>query len=262
MTTLRIAHLYPLSTAVQGDEGNARVLAHRARLRGIETVVTTVHDGPVPAADILLLGGVDDAGMPRLRNRLDAGGLAGRVAGGAVVLAVNAAYQVLGHEYATPDGRRHDGLGVLDVRSERSGSLLASPVITRARPDLGLPAMSAYESHHGTSTLGPDAEPFVELELGTGNGNGRRTDGARRTNVIGTYLNGPLLARNAELADLLLGWALGAPLEPAAAPTADALRAQRIAEDHLDPSGWGGRVYGSARPWHRAPRRARRAASA
>ena len=137
MTTLRIAHLYPLSTAVQGDEGNARVLAHRARLRGIETVVTTVHDGPVPAADILLLGGVDDAGMPGLRNRLDAGGLTGRVADGAVVLAVNAAYQVLGHEYATPDGGRHDGLGVLDVHSGRSDSLLAPPSSREPGPTWG-----------------------------------------------------------------------------------------------------------------------------
>ena len=54
--------------------------------------------------EILLLGGVDDAGMPVLRRRLADGGLTHRVAEGAVVLAVNAAYQVLGHTYVTPDG--------------------------------------------------------------------------------------------------------------------------------------------------------------
>lgn len=259
MTTLRIARLYPLSTAVQGDEGNARVLAHRARLRGIRLEAATVHDGPVPAAEILLLSGVDDAGMPALAHRLDAGGLAARVADGAVVLAVNAGYQVLGHEYVTPDGARRAGLGVLDVVSGRSNGLLASPVITRARPDLDLPPMSAYESHHGTTVLGPAARPFVELELG--HGNDGRSDGAVCGRVIGTYLNGPLLARNAELADLLLGWALGRNLEPAAATLAGALRTQRIAEDRLDRSGWGGRVYGRARPWPRVALRARRAAS-
>jgi lipid II isoglutaminyl synthase (glutamine-hydrolysing) len=246
MTTLRIADLYPLSTAVQGDEGNARVLAHRARLRGIRTESATVHDGPVPAADILLLGGVDDAGMPALADRLDAGGLPARVADGAVVLAVNAAYQVLGRSYVTPDGTRHDGLGMLDVISDRSPSLLASPVITRARADLGLEAMSAYESHYGTSVLGPAAQPFVELELG--HGNDGRTDGTVSGHVIGTYLNGPVLARNADLADLLLGWALRRPLAPAAAATSDALRAQRICEDRGDPTGWGGRRYGTVRP--------------
>jgi CobQ-like glutamine amidotransferase family enzyme len=40
------------------------------------------------------------------------------------------------------------------------------------------------------------------------------TDGAVNGHVIGTYLHGPVLARNPELADLLLGWALGRTLEP------------------------------------------------
>ena len=71
--------------------------------------------------------------------------------------------------------------------------------------------------------------------------------GAGQGHVIGTYLHGPLLARNADLADLLLGWATGAPLDPASSPTTDALRAQRIAEDRADPSGWGGRLYGRAK---------------
>jgi hypothetical protein len=117
--------------------------------------------------------------------------------------------------------------------------------------------MSAYESHFGTTTLGPDAEPFCELELG--HGNDGRTDGALAGHVVGTYLNGPLLARNADLADLLLGWALGTPLEPADATTSDALRAQRIAEDLADPTGWGGRLYGKARPRHGILRRRRSA---
>lgn len=251
MTSLRVASLYPLSTAVQGDEGNARVLAHRARLRGIEAVVETLHDGPVPPADVLLLGGVDDDGMPVLGRRLAEGGLSGRVADGVVVLAVNAAYQVLGRSYLTPDGVRHDGLGLLDVTSARSPSLLASPVVTRARHDLGLEAMSAYESHFGTSVLGPDAEAFVELELG--HGNDGRADGAVAGHVIGTYLNGPLLARNADLADLLISWALGVELEPVPAEAAQALRSQRITEDRADPSGWGGRRYGKARPRRSLP---------
>lgn len=256
MSTLRIAELYPLSTAVQGDGGNARILAHRARLRGIATVATTVHTGPVPEADILLLGGVDDAGMADLRRRLADGGLAARVADSVVVLAVNAAYQVLGHAYVTPDGTRHDGLGLLDVTSSRAAALRGSPVVTRPRDDFGLPAMSAYESHHGTTVLGPDAQPFVELELG--HGNDGRTDGAISGRVIGTYLNGPVLARNADLADLLLGWAVSGELEPVPATTADALRAQRIREDRADPTGWGGRVYGKASPRHGILRRHRR----
>ncbi len=85
----------------------------------------------------------------------------------------------------------------------------------------------------------------MALELG--HGNDGTTDGARQGQVIGTYLHGPLLARNADLADLLLGGAVGTPLDPAPSTTSDALRAQRIAEDRADPSGWGGRLYGRAK---------------
>ena len=241
---LRLAILHPLATAAAGDEGNARVLAHRAGLRGIEVTVSTVHEGAVPEADLYLLGGLDDDRMPVLAQRLRAGGFADRVAAGAAVLAVNAGYQVLGTSFVTADGTRHDGLGVLDVRSSRAGSPFLGPVITRPDGTLGLAALSGFESHHGTSEVGPGAEPFVALELGHGNDGAH--DGARQGHVIGTYVHGPLLARNADLADVLLGWACGAVLEPAPATTSDALRAQRVAEDRADPSGWGGRLYGKA----------------
>ena len=243
-TALRLAVLHPLATAAQGDEGNARVLVHRAGLRGIATTVTTVHEGDVPEADLYLVGGLDDERMPVLAQRLREGGFAERVAAGAAVLAVNAGYQVLGTSFLTTDGTRHLGLGVLDVRSSRAPSPFLGPVIGRPDAGLGLAALSGYECHHGTSQVGPDAEPFVRLELG--HGNDGACDGARQGHVIGTYLHGPVLARNADLADLLLGWATGAPLEPVPATTSDALRTQRVAEDRADPSGWGGRLYGKA----------------
>jgi hypothetical protein len=54
--------------------------------------------------------------------------------------------------------------------------------------------------------------------------------------VIGTYLHGPLLARNPALADLLLDWALSgdhpadrAPVAPFDDRAADALREERFA---------------------------------
>ncbi|AHH95396.1 hypothetical protein KALB_2027 [Kutzneria albida DSM 43870] len=43
----------------------------------------------------------------------------------------------------------------------------------------------------------------------TGIGNGDGTEGAHQGRVVGTYLHGPVLARNPALADLLLEWAVG-----------------------------------------------------
>ena len=60
-------------------------------------------------------------------------------------------------------------------------------------------------------------------------GNGDGSEGALEGRVVGTYLHGPVLARNPALADLLLSWALDdaalAPLDDAAA---ESLRAERL----------------------------------
>jgi CobQ-like glutamine amidotransferase family enzyme len=61
-------------------------------------------------------------------------------------------------------------------------------------------------------------------------------DGAVQGHVIGTYLHGPVLARNPELADLLLGWALGRPLDPV--DGTGAVQRQRLGDDPMGRYGW------------------------
>ena len=57
------------------------------------------------------------------------------------------------------------------------------------------------------------------------------SEGAWHGRVLGSYLHGPVLARNAGLADLLLGWALGGAsvLEPLDDAEDSALRTERLA---------------------------------
>jgi CobQ-like glutamine amidotransferase family enzyme len=257
---LAILNAFPLLSQAQGDEGNARVLAYRAGLRGIEATVASFHDpGPLPPADLYVVGGLEDEEHTELATRLRAGELADRVREGAAVLAVNAGYQVLGRRFQAAAGVHYDGLGLLDVVSTW-GDLAEGPVVTRPNPALGLPVMSGYECHHGRTELGPGLRPLAPLELGVGNGDGDddavAAEGAVWGRVVGTYLHGPVLARNPELADLLLAWALGRRLEPAAAGRAGELREQRIAEDRADRTGWGGQVHD--RPSITGGRRGRR----
>lgn len=247
---LTIALLFPLLTSGQGDEGNATVLRHRGRLRGIETDIVVHHEGTVAPAQIYLLGGLESDTMPTLVERLrDSGFPDVQADRHAVVLAVDAGFQVLGRSFMLRDGSRHEGLGLLDIRAEWMPQLRSGPVIGRVGARWGGTPLSAYESHHSVVELGEGVEPFAYLELGLGNedatgASGPRPDGATTGNIIGTSLHGPLLARNADLADRLLEAALGRPIEPAPAALSDALRSQRIEEDLADPTGWGGRVYG------------------
>jgi lipid II isoglutaminyl synthase (glutamine-hydrolysing) len=63
--------------------------------------------------------------------------------------------------------------------------------------------------------------PLGLVRSGVGNGFNKR-EGVWHGNVFGTYMHGPALARNPELADAVLQCAAG-PLRPFDDPLADAL---------------------------------------
>jgi len=230
---LRVVRLFPDLLGTYGDDGNAVVLAQRARWRGIEAEIVDVRSGDaVPEdGDIYVIGGGEDGPQTAAARQLAASGALGRaVERGAPVLAVCAGFQLLGTSFLGPDGTSTEGLGLLDVVTERrTGPRMVGDVITEADPALGLPPLTGYENHAGASRLGPTARPLGTVRRGTGNGTG---EGVLAGRIVATYLHGPVLARNPALADLLLAWALDVEpgsLEPLDDTLVDALRAERLA---------------------------------
>jgi CobQ-like glutamine amidotransferase family enzyme len=233
--SLRVAVLCADLLGTYGDGGNGVVLARRAAWRGVECelIEATARDG-VPPADLYCLGGGEDGPQVRAAEALIAeGSLGQRVAEGAVVLAVCAGFQIAGLSFPDGRGEDHEGLGLLDVVTRKgSGQRCVGEVVVR--PDdsaLDLPALSGFENHSGITELRSGALALGEVVVGVGNGAGPPWEGARRGSVVGTYLHGPVLARNPALADLLLEWALGAtgPLAPLDDEGPEALRAERLA---------------------------------
>ena len=149
---------------------------------------------------------------------------------GAAVLAVCAGLQILGTSFVGPDGVEADGLGLVDCATRRGGGpravgeIVVDPVGRRWR----CPALSGYENHAGVTSVGPGASPAGRVRVGVGNGDGSGTDGVWAGRVLGTYLHGPVLARNPALADLLLGWAVGDLVVPRRPARQQALRAERL----------------------------------
>ena len=91
--------------------------------------------------------------------------------------------------------------------------------------------LTGFENHRGGTVLGPAASPLGAVVKGVGNrrdppGNG--VDGAVQGSVIATYMHGPCLARNPQLADLLLSTVIG-DLPPLPMPEVDLLRRERLA---------------------------------
>jgi CobQ-like glutamine amidotransferase family enzyme len=90
---------------------------------------------------------------------------------------------------------------------------------------LGLPTLTGFENHGAVTELGAGARPIGDVQVGTGNKDGT-VEGAVAGHVWGTYLHGPVLARNPQLADLLLSWVVG-PVGPLDDSEPDALHAER-----------------------------------
>ncbi len=232
-STLRIGLVLPDVMGTYGDGGNALVLRQRARMRGISAeIVEITLDDPVPdSLDVYTLGGAEDyAQRLATRHLTRHPGLQRAAAAGRPVLAICAAIQVLGHWYETSSGERVDGVGMLDVTTSPQAKRSIGELLTRpAVPGLDAP-LSGFENHRGGTTLGPDATPFARVEHGVGNGVGDRTEGAVQGSVYGTYMHGPALARNPQLADHLLKQALGvAELAPLDDREITRLRRERLA---------------------------------
>lgn len=237
-SALRIVWIYPDLLSTYGDQGNALIMAYRARLRGHQVEQLNVRsDQPLPAqGDVYLIGGGEDRPQRLAAERLRRDdGLRRAVEGGAAVLSVCAGFQLLGHSFYDDEQGTLEGLGLLDVTSNRGTVRCVGEVVSDPDPVLtvggrALPRLTGFENHMGTTAVGPGAKPLATVRNGNGNGAGTGVDGAYQGRIVGTYLHGPVLARNPALADLLLGWVDGDPSPTTADDTwHDRLRTERLA---------------------------------
>ena len=230
-STVRIGLVLPDVMGTYGDGGNALVLRQRLRLRGIaaEVVEITLAD-PVPESlDLYTLGGAEDyAQRLATRHLRRYPGLQRAADRGAPVLAICAAVQVLGHWYETSAGERVDGVGMLDVTTSPQDVRTVGELVSKPLPAGLTERLSGFENHRGGTVLGPAASPLGAVVKGVGNRAGDGFDGAVQGSVVATYMHGPCLARNPQLADMLLSKVVG-ELPPLELPEVDLLRRERLA---------------------------------
>ncbi|UIZ93247.1 glutamine amidotransferase [Corynebacterium sp. CNCTC7651] len=260
--TLTIGLILPDVLGTYGDDGNALVLRQRARHRGIDAQIRRVLlTDDIPAdCDIYTLGGGEDAAQLIAAARLAASpGLQAAAAAERPIFAVCAGMQVLGRTFYA-HGTEAQGISLIDVSTQpldtrAIGEVAATPTRAGITAELTEP-LTGFENHMGQTTLGPDARPLGKVTRGIGNGGGAQTarqgngtagsgaagsgtssSGAERVegvvqgSVIATYMHGPALARNPQLADLLIARGLGITLEELGAlevPIVDKLRLERL----------------------------------
>ncbi|AIT60103.1 type 1 glutamine amidotransferase [Corynebacterium doosanense] len=247
---INVGLVLPDVLGTYGDDGNALVLRQRARMRGLDAEIHRINYGdPVPETmDVYTMGGGEDTAQILASEHLIAdGGLTRAAHAGAPILAICAGLQVLGESFRA-SGRIVDGVGLIDattagMQRRAIGEVASTPTRAGITAELTEP-LTGFENHLGATILGPGATPLGKLTTGMGNADEaalldvvdgssqRAAEGAVQGNVIATYMHGPVLARNPQLADLLLACALGvqlSELEPLELPSVDRLRMERLA---------------------------------
>lgn len=243
MSELTIGLLLPDVLGTYGDNGNALVLRSRAEMRGLTATIKEVKLGdPVPLGlDVYLMGGGEDTAQTLAVEHL-----ADLTRVSAPILAICAGLQVLGESFRA-NGRVIDGVGLIDATTTTLKKRAIGEI--RTRPT-GLPGLTetltGFENHMGATLLGADAAPLGTVLVGVGNSDSSGTydmadpsaqlsaEGVVQGNVIATYLHGPVLARNPQLADVLLERATGMELEPLNLPEVEQLRRERLAAKRME----------------------------
>jgi CobQ-like glutamine amidotransferase family enzyme len=230
---LRLLTLYPEQMNIYADRGNILFLKRRCEWRGIgfEAAAAGPGDRIDPGAhDLIYIGGGQDRDQRIVAADMVATkreGIAAAANDGAVVLAVCGGYQLLGHSYQL-GAERIAGLGLADLETVRSeGARLIGNIEIEVDLGTGPRTLAGFENHGGRTHLGQEAEPLGRVVRGHGNNGGDGFEGVRDGSLIGTYMHGPLLPKNAWLADRLIQLALarGAGAEPDLEPLDDTLEA-------------------------------------
>jgi hypothetical protein len=215
--TLRVCALYPDLMNIYADRGNMLMLQRRCAWRGLgfELTAAGLGDRVDPEAhDLFYLGGGQDrdqllCAQDLVETKRDA--LHAAAARGAVVLGICGGIQLLGHHYALAD-EQVQGIGLVDLVTvrEEGPRLLGNAAIEVRLPGLDGPrVLAGFENHAGRTRLGSGAQPLGRVLKGHGNDGRSGLEGVHHGTVIGTYLHGPLLPKNAWFADWVLSTALG-----------------------------------------------------
>ena len=171
--------------------------------------------------DILFMGGAQDKQQEIVNQDLKNKGsfLKKAINEGVPGLYVCGAYQFLGKYYKEADGNIIEGIGVFDLYTESPGldvprcigKIIISPnvdfnnkKVLRQAQDDKKKFFVGFENHGGRTYLADKKLAFAKVIKGYGNNGEDQTEGIYYKNSFGTYLHGPILPKNPELADYLI----------------------------------------------------------
>ena len=209
---INIGWLYPDLMNTYGDRGNIITLSYRLNKMGIKSIVNKISINEpgelISKMDLIFMGGAQDKQQEIVNQDLKNKGsfLKKLINEGVPGLYVCGAYQFLGKYYKEADGNIINGIGAFDLYTESPGQnvprcigniVIESKLFPKTK-------LVGFENHGGRTYLADKNLAFANVVRGYGNNGEDKTEGLYYKNSFGTYLHGPILPKNPELADYLI----------------------------------------------------------
>ena len=215
MKELKILYLYPDILELYGDFGNIQVLQYRLEKRGIRAIIVPYSIGDDAPNfndyDLVFGGGGADQEQGILAEDLlqYKDNIKQAINNGVFFLLICGSYQLFGKYYKGAEGNIISGLEIFDYYTEaladRKKRCIGNIVI-ETKLNERKTKIIGFENHGGQ--IFDVATPFGDVLFGNGNKFGDTQEGFFMDNVIATYLHGPLLSKNPELADYIIKYCL------------------------------------------------------
>jgi len=205
MSQIHLMQLYAEDMNVYGDNGNVLTLKRRLEWHGYEVKLTHYNQGDTFPEDVDLIvgGGGQDSGQNKVQADLTEIGprLIELANQGVPMLMICGLYQLFGKSFTTSTGEVINGIGLFDLVTKAGNERLIGNIVINS-PEFG--QIVGFENHSGQTYLGDNSAALGTIARGAGNNGQDETEGARYKNVIGSYLHGPILPKNPQLADWLI----------------------------------------------------------
>lgn len=225
--SLKLGWLYPRFMSTYGDRGNVLILQRRCELREIDLEILEIDDTVSPNAikdlDLIFGGGAQDMEQKLVMQDLRGDKkkyLLEKIEKDMPAVFVCGAPQLMGVSYEPARGEVIEGVGIFDMRTKHPGpsaERLIGNIVAKINTE-NLPGYDpktkgqghivGFENHGGRTTLGPNAKALAKVIKGFGNNGEDATEGVVYKNAVGTYLHGPLFAKNPHMADWFVQKAL------------------------------------------------------
>ena len=212
MKTIRICHLYGNLLNTYGDNGNLLMIQYYAKKKGyqVDTKIVSLDDDFNAADyDIVFFGGGQDYEQKIVARDLQSKkeALTEYIENDGVTIGICGGFQLLGKYYINAAGDRLEGIGALDhyTLNQDNNRFIGDIVIENDR--FGQ-TYYGYENHNGRTFLGENTQPLGKVVTGFGNNGEDQTEGVMYKNTFGSYFHGPLLVRNEQLTNEIVGLAI------------------------------------------------------